>query len=100
MKRYVEIERNHANIIQNRYRCAWCWNPVRVAHDKDGDYITCGDENCRCEGLITTRFVEKLIAEREVKARVAREILQEQFEWLRIKKVKRTQEELMSELGF
>ena len=100
MKRYVELERNQALIIQNRYSCAWCWNPVRVAHDRDGDYITCGDESCRCEGLITTRFVEKLIAEREVKARVAREILQEQFDWLKIKKVKRTQEENMRELGF
>lgn len=100
MKRYVELERNQASIIQNWYSCAWCWNPVRVAHDKDGDYITCGDESCRCEGLITTRFVEKLIAEREIKARVAREILQEQFEWLRIKKVKRTREELMKELGY
>ena len=100
MKRYVELERNQASVIQNWYSCAWCWNPVRVAHDKDGDYITCGNEDCRCEGLITTRFVERLVAEREMKSRVAREILQEQFEWLRIKKIHRTEKEIMEMLGY
>jgi hypothetical protein len=100
-KRYLKLERNQASIIQNSYSCALCWSPIRVCHDKDGDYLTCGDDNCRCEGLIRTSSIEYLIQKNELFSREAREILQNQFEWLRLqKKKKMTVGENMKELGF
>ena len=100
-RRYIKLERNQASIIQDKYSCARCWSEVRVCHDKDGDYITCGDDNCRCEGLIKTSSVEYMIQKNELLAREAREVLQVQFEWLRLPKRKRlTREENMKELGF
>jgi hypothetical protein len=100
-KRYVKLERNQASIIQDGYSCALCWSPIRVCHDKIGDYLTCGDDNCRCEGLIKTSSIEYLIQKNELFSKQAREILQNQFEWLRLPKRKKlTIGENMKELGF
>lgn len=101
-RRYVELERNQGSIIQNFYSCAMCWNPVRVCHDKNGDYITCGEDNdCRCEGLIRTNSVEYMIQKNEILAKEARELLQVQFEWMRVpERKKMTEKELMEQLGF
>ncbi len=100
-KRYVKLERNESGIIQGWYSCARCWSEVRVAHDKDGDFITCGDDDCRCEGLIKTKSVHYMIQENEALAREARDVLQIHFEWLRLpKKPRLTEEEYLQELGF
>ena len=100
-RRYVVLESNQAIVIQNRYSCSECWNPVRVCHDRDGDYIECGTDGCTCRGLITTRFVDKMILESEMKARIAREVLQERYTWLKLPKRERIPTgKLMEELGF
>lgn len=101
MKRYVEIERNHAPIIQSKYSCAWCWNPLRVCHDPEGDYITCGTEDCRCDSLITTSYVKQMIEKNEIRAKSARASLERSCEWLKLpEKKKLPREEILSELGF
>ena len=100
-RRYINLERNQGSLIQGHYSCAICWTPVLVCHDKKGTYITCGDDICRCEGLIKTSSVEFYIQQSELLAREARDVLQVHFEWLRPKKRKRlTQEENLKELGF
>lgn len=100
-KRYIRLERNQSTIIQDYYSCARCWSPVRVGHDKSGDFITCGEDSCRCEGLMKTSSVEYILQNDEFLAREAREILQVHFEWLRKPKRKRlTKEESLRELGF
>lgn len=100
-RRYVKLERNQAAYIQSKYSCARCWTEVRVSHDKKGDYITCGDDDCRCEGLIKTSSIEYMIRKNEALAKEAREVLQVQFEWLRLPKRKKlTREENLKELGF
>jgi len=100
-RRYVKLERNQGSIIQGHYSCATCWSPVNVCHDKKGDYITCGDDDCKCNGLMKTSSVSYLIQENELLAREAREILQVHFEWLRPKKRKKlSMIEYLKELGF
>lgn len=100
-KRYIKLERNQALLIQNQYSCARCWSPVRVGHDKNGDFITCGEDSCRCEGLIKTISVSYMMEMNEALAREAREILQVHFEWLRKPKRKKlTEKEYLKELGF
>lgn len=100
-KRYLKLERNQASLIQGHYSCAICWTPVLVCHDKKGDYLTCGDDNCRCEGLIKTSSIEYLIQKNDMLAREARDVLQVHFDWLKPKKIKKsTQEEKLKELGF
>lgn len=99
-RRYIKLERNQASMIQGKYSCARCWTPVLVCHDKNGDYISCGDDDCRCEGLIKTSSVEHLIQKNEAFAREARRVLEVQFEWIRIPKGKHTMEENLKELGF
>jgi len=89
-KRYVELGRNEGKLIQDWYSCARCWNPVRVCHDKNGDYITCGEDNdCRCEGLIRTSSIKYMIERNEMLAKEAMEVLQIHFEWMRPKKRER-----------
>lgn len=102
MKRYVVLERNQADIIQNNYGCAWCWSGVRVCHDKDGDYITCGTEDCKCTGLVRLKWIDHQIAEQEMRARIARRILQNSFEWLKVVRLQgpRSEEINLRELGF
>lgn len=100
-RRYVTLERNQASMIQERYSCATCWSPVRVCHDERGDYISCGDDNCSCQGLVKTSTVEYMIVRNEMLAREARTVLQETVEWLRpAKREKKTEEQNMKELGF
>jgi hypothetical protein len=101
MKRYVEIERNQAPIIQNKYSCAWCWSSLRVCHDKEGDYITCGTEDCKCDSLITTRYAKKMVEDSEVRARTARAFLEKSCEWLKLpEKKKLSEKESLEMLGF
>lgn len=100
-KRYVELERNQGSLIQDWYSCARCWTPVRICHDKNGDYISCGEDDCRCEGLIKTTSVGYMMEKNEILAREARELLQIQFEWMRPTKRKvLTEEESLRELGY
>lgn len=100
-RRYVKLERNQASIIQGNYSCARCWTPVLVCHDKTGDYISCGEDDCRCEGLIKTSSVEYLIRKNDVLAIEARRVLEPQFEWLKKPKKKHLSiEENIKELGF
>lgn len=101
-KRYIELDMNEGSLIQNYYSCARCWNPVRVCHDKNGDYITCGDDNeCRCEGLIRTSSIKYMVEKNEVLAREALSLLQINFEWMRPKKRERLSVEKSLELlGF
>jgi hypothetical protein len=102
MKRYVTLEPNQAGIIQNNYGCAWCWNGVRVCHDKSGDYITCGTEDCRCSGLVSLKWIERQVEEQEARSKIARRVLQNSFEWIKIvrKQEYLTSEELIKQLGF
>lgn len=100
-RRYVKLERNQGSLIQGWYSCATCWTPVRVCHDKDGDYISCGEDSCKCNGLIKTSSINYMIQDHELFAREARKILQTQFEWLKPKKRKSMSEkELLEELGY
>jgi len=100
-RRYVKLERNQGSLIQNWYSCATCWSSVRVCHDKDGDYITCGEDSCRCNGLVRTSTINYIIQNHELLAREAREVLQVQFEWLRLPKRKRLPtKQNLEELGF
>lgn len=100
-RRYVELERNQGSIIQGWYSCARCWTPVRVCHDKNGDYITCGEDDCRCEGLIKTKSIEYMMQKNELLAKETRELLQVQFEWMRIPERKKlTEKEIMEQLGY
>lgn len=100
-KRYVELERNQSSIIQGHYSCARCWSPVRVCHDKSGDYITCGEDDCRCEGLIRTSSVQYMIDRNELLAREAIEVLGVHFEWMRPKKRERLSVKAnLEQLGF
>ena len=85
-----------AMIIQNGYGCSWCWNPVRVCHSKEGDYISCGTDDCRGTGLITLRWIEKQIQDKAAMALEAREVLKDFLP----KKEKLTEKENMRELGF
>ena len=102
VKRYVEdLERNHAQIIQNRYRCSRCWNRVLVKHDKDGDYLDCGTDNCPCDGLITQGWVENQIMNFGKRATEAKKVLLPIFDWLKEpEKPKRNELEIMKDLGF
>lgn len=100
-KRYVVLEPNQASVIQSKYSCGRCWTPVRICHDKNGDYIQCGDSDCRCEGLIRTTSVQYMIEKSELRAKEAREVLQVHFEWLRKPKRERLSiEQNLSQLGF
>lgn len=100
-KRYLHLERNQAVIIQDKYSCATCWSPVRVCHDKKGDYLSCGDDDCKCQGLIKTSSVDYLIQKNEMLAREALNVLGYHFEWLRKPKRKKLSiEENLKELGF
>ena len=101
MKHYVTIERNQGKIIQDNYCCAWCWNRVIVCHDKDGDYLDCGTEGCRCDGLVTSKWVERQLQNDRQQALIARRILQNSLEWLKLKSSKpRSREYILKELGF
>jgi hypothetical protein len=100
-KRYVELERNQVLTIQWKYSCARCWTPIIVGHDERGDFLSCGDDECRCEGLIKTSSVEYMIQKNELLAREAREVLQVHFEWLRTPKRKKlSTSDYLKELGF
>ena len=100
-KRYVELESNHAIIIQNKYRCSRCWNRILVRHDKDGDYLYCGTEDCPCDGLITGGWVDHQLLASDKRAKEARNVLSKVFDWLKEpEKPKKSQKESMKELGF
>jgi DNA-directed RNA polymerase subunit RPC12/RpoP len=102
-RRYVTLERNQAGIIQNRYSCSECWNPVRVCHDENGDYLECGTEGCSCKGLVTTRFVDKMIMDSLGKYMTAKYIFKDLYPELfpkSQKKEKKTEWQNLKELGF
>jgi len=82
VKRYVKLERNLGMIIQNGYRCAGCWNRVIYGHDPNGDFLSCGTEDCRSVGLVTNWFVEHRIQWHEQRAREAKEVLRQSFDWI------------------
>lgn len=100
MKKYLHIERGHAKVIQNSYRCAGCWEHVTVGFDKDGDWLECETEGCNLPGLVSDRWVERQILNSEAEAITARKILQDSFEWLRVVNKKLTRAQALSELGF
>jgi hypothetical protein len=99
-KKYVVLERNQAGIIQDKYSCSECWNPIRVGHDKEGDYLDCGTEGCSCKGLVTTRFVDKMILDSQSKHMTAKFVLKDLYPELFPKKEKRTTGKMLEELGF
>lgn len=99
-KRYIKLPPNQAHIIQNNYSCSQCWNRVNYCHDEKGDYLDCGTQDCKCFGLVTNKYIEYQLQVQEVKARIAIDILQEQFEWLRPVKRIKSQSQTMHELGF
>jgi hypothetical protein len=101
MKRYLPLERNQAGIIQDRYGCALCWNRVIVGHDQGGDYLDCGTPDCKCEGLVSLKWVDRQIEENHFKAITARRLLQDIYPWIKKPvKVRLDQEQLLKELGY
>lgn len=102
MKRYVTLERNQSAIIQNSYACAGCWNRVIVGHDKDGDFISCGTEDCQSVGLVHQTWIEKRKQWHAERARIAKEVLSQSFEWIVVinKRIPMSREISLQQLGF
>jgi len=98
MKRYIQLERNQAGIIQSKYCCAWCWGELRVCHDENGDYITDGNDECRGSGFVTKGFVKHQIEKKYFDFIVAKEVLQDYFP--KEVREKRPVGKMMEELGF
>jgi DNA-directed RNA polymerase subunit RPC12/RpoP len=98
MKSYIEegLDSNTVSRIQKKYRCAWCWNPILVKHDKDGDYLDCGTDGCRSSHLVSNFFVEKQMTDNYFRAIEAKEVIGKYLP----KREKRKNSELMKEMGF
>lgn len=100
MRKYVQIDRSHAVTIQRDYRCAGCWEILKVGFDKQGDYLECETEGCDIPGLVSAKWVEKQIIKSEAEAVTARKVLQDSFEWLRVVNKRLTRERALRDLGF
>ena len=101
-KKYITLEPNQAGIIQEKYGCSDCWNRVNACHDKDGDYLDCGTENCPQHGLVRLSWIERQINDNYFVASTARRILQDSFAWVKVVRAQapRSIEINLHELGF
>lgn len=100
MKQYVTFQRNEAKIIQDGYRCAGCWNRLVCGHDKGGDFMDCGTDDCNLPGLVSERWVERQLQEGEARAKEAREVLSQSFEWMKVITENHSIKENLKALGF
>lgn len=79
--------------------CADCWGPLVEYYDPKlrMSRVRCVTEGCPCNGYVTNQYVERRKGESMAEAKEAREVLKEAAPWMRTKK---TEQDLLAELGF
>jgi len=92
-----------AHWIASVRRCSDCWEILQEHFDDKTrtSTVTCNTPDCPCRGHVSVEYVENALAESRLKRSEAERVLGESgaVEWIQ-KPARRTEEAILSELGY
>lgn len=89
---------DRASETVQRMVCSDCWEHLIEYYDAKTrmSVVRCATKDCECHGYVSKAFVERRAQENRAEAIEAKAVLREALPWM----PKRSEKELLSELGF